>query len=197
MDTKGITKAKKIDKIGMNSSDTGLIFFDNVIVPQKYAIGEIGQGFIYQMLQFQEERLAAAAGSLTPLQVVLNETIDYTRHRVAFGKPLLDNQYIHFRLGELQTEIELVRSLLYQAADAMLKGQDVTMQASMLKLKCGRLAREVTDSCLQFWGGMGYTNDVYVSRLYRDLRLWSIGGGADEGKKVSLRETLTFTFISF
>ena len=87
----------------------------------------------------------------------------------------LDNQYIHFRLGELQTEIELVRSLLYQAADAMLKGQDVTMQASMLKLKCGRLAREVTDSCLQFWGGMGYTNDVYVSRLYRDLRLWSIG----------------------
>ena len=95
MDTKGITKAKKIDKIGMNSSDTGLIFFDNVIVPQKYVIGEIGQGFIYQMLQFQEERLAAAAGSLTPLQVVLNETIDYTRHRVAFGKPLLDSLAPH------------------------------------------------------------------------------------------------------
>ena len=161
MDTEGITKAKKIDKMGMNSSDTGLIFFDNVRVPKKYVIGEIGQGFIYQMLQFQEERLAAAAGSLTPLQVVLNETIDYTRNRTAFGKPLLDNQYIHYRLAELQTEIELVRSLLYQASDSMLEGQDVTMQASMLKLKCGRLAREVTDSCLQFWGGMGFTNDVY------------------------------------
>ena len=59
-------------------------------------------------------------------------------------------------------------------------GQDVTLLASMLKLKVGRLAREITDSCLQFWGGMGFTEEVLVSRLYRDLRLWSIGGGADE-----------------
>merc|ERR1712141_3264 len=180
MDTKGITKAKKIDKIGMNSSDTGLIFFDNVIVPQKYAIGEIGQGFIYQMLQFQEERLAAAAGGLTPLEIAIDETIEYTRNRKAFGKPILDNQYVHFRLAEFQTELDLVRCMLYQAADTMLKGEDVTLQASMLKLKIGRLAREITDGCLQFWGGMGFTNEVYISRLYRDLRLWSIGGGADE-----------------
>ena len=173
MDTKGVQKAKKIDKMGMNSSDTGLIFFDNVKVPVKNVIGSIGEGFIYQMLQFQEERLAAAAGSLTPLQVVLDETIEYTRSRTAFGKPILDNQYVHFRLAELQTgkpitvpfhiirnpyikhlsttELELLRSLLYQAANSMLKGQDVTMQASMLKLKSGRLAREVTDTCLQFW----------------------------------------------
>ena len=62
--------------------------------------------------------------------------------------------------------------MLYQAADTMLKGEDVTLQASMLKLKIGRLAREITDGCLQFWGGMGFTNEVYISRLYRDLRLW-------------------------
>ena len=62
----------------------------------------------------------------------------------------------------------------------MLAGEDVTLLASMLKLKTGRLAREITDSCLQFWGGMGFTNEVLVSKLYRDLRLWSIGGGADE-----------------
>ena len=103
MDTKGVQKAKKIDKMGMNSSDTGLIFFDNVKVPVKNVIGNIGEGFVYQMLQFQEERLAAAAGSLTPLQVVLDETIEYTRSRMAFGKPILDNQYVHFRLAELQT----------------------------------------------------------------------------------------------
>ena len=191
MDTKGITKAKKIDKIGMNSSDTGLIFFDNVIVPQKYVIGEIGQGFIYQMLQFQEERLAAAAGSLTPLQVVLNETIDYTRHRVAFGKPLLDNQYIHFRLSELQTEIELVRSLLYQAADAMLKGQDVSMQASMLKLKCGRLAREVTDSCLQF-GVEWATLMMYMCLAYTVTCGFGPLAVVLMKVRVSLRETFTF-----
>ena len=101
----------------------------------------------------KEERLAAAAGALTPLQIVLDETIEYTRSRIAFGKPLLDNQYIHFRLAELQTELDLVRSMLYMAADSYLQGQNVTLLASMLKLKTGRLAREVTDSCLQFWGG--------------------------------------------
>lgn len=180
MDTKGVVKAKKIEKLGMHSSDTGLIFFEDVHVPSSYIIGDEGLGFTYQMLQFQEERLAAAAGALTPLQIVLDETIEYTRSRIAFGKPLLDNQYIHFRLAELQTELDLVRSMLYMAADSYLQGQNVTLLASMLKLKTGRLAREVTDSCLQFWGGMGFTNEVYVSRLYRDLRLWSIGGGADE-----------------
>jgi len=180
MDTKGVIKAKKIEKLGMHSSDTGLIFFEDVRVPYNYIIGEEGSGFTYQMLQFQEERLAAAAGALTPLQVVIDETIEYTRSRIAFGKPLLDNQVIHFRLAELQTELDLVRSMLYMAADAMIEGHNVTLLASMLKLKTGRLAREVTDSCLQFWGGMGFTNEVYVSRLYRDLRLWSIGGGADE-----------------
>ena len=92
----------------------------------------------------------------------------------------MNNQYLHFRLAELQTELELFRALTYQAADAMERGEDVTLHASMLKLKCGRLSREITDSCLQFWGGMGYSDEIYVSRLYRDLRLYSIGGGADE-----------------
>ena len=124
--------------------------------------------------------MAAAAGALTPLQKVIDETIEYTRSRGAFGKPLLDNQIIHFKLAELQTELDLMRSMLYLAADAMIEGQNVTLMASMLKLKCGRLARTITDNCLQFWGGMGFTEDVYVSRLYRDLRLWSIGGGSDE-----------------
>ena len=132
------------------------------------------------MLQFQEERLAAALGCLVPLETCINETIEYTRERKAFGKPLLDNQYIHFRLAELKTELELFRAGVYQAADTMLKGENVTLMASMLKLKAGRLSREIPDSCLQFWGGMGFTNEVFVSRLFRDLRLWSIGGGADE-----------------
>jgi len=180
MDTPGVIKAKKIEKMGMHSSDTGLIFFEDVKVPAANIIGEEGMGFTYQMLQFQEERLAAASGALAPLQNAIDETIEYTRTRHAFGQPLLNNQYLHFRLAELQTELELFRALTYQAADAMERGEDVTLYASMLKLKCGRLSREITDSCLQFWGGMGYSDEIYVSRLYRDLRLYSIGGGADE-----------------
>merc|ERR1719411_883756 len=133
-------------------------------------------GFTYQMIQFQVERLCAAAGVVTPLAVAINETIEYLKQRKAFGQPLINNQYIHFRLAELHTEVEFLRAMLYQAADAMVRGEDVTMHASMLKLKSGRLAREVTDACAQFWGGMGYSDDVYVSRLYRDLRLYSIGG---------------------
>ena len=124
--------------------------------------------------------MAAASGALAPLQNAIDETIEYTRTRHAFGQPLLNNQYLHFRLAELQTELELFRAMTYQTADAMERGEDVTLYASMLKLKCGRLSREITDSCLQFWGGMGYSNEIYVSRLYRDLRLYSIGGGADE-----------------
>jgi len=179
MDAKGITKST-ISKMGMNASDTTILNFEDVHVPSENIIGKEGMGFTYQMMQFQEERLAAAAGSLVPLSNVLEETINYTRERKAFGQPLLNNQYLAFRLAELNTELELMRAALYQAVDQMIQGEDVTLMASMLKLKTGRLAREITDSCLQFWGGMGFTNEVLVSRLYRDLRLWSIGGGADE-----------------
>ncbi|XP_009067610.1 PREDICTED: probable acyl-CoA dehydrogenase 6, partial [Acanthisitta chloris] len=171
---------KKIDKLGMRSSDTHQITFEDVRVPSKNLIGEEGKGFTYQMLQFQEERLWAVATVLTPLETLIRETIDYTRERKVFGQPVLHNQTVHFRLAELATEVELLRSLLRRAVALYVEGNDVTKFASMAKLKAGRLAREVTDTCLQFWGGMGFTSEVLVSRLYRDFRLLSIGGGTDE-----------------
>lgn len=124
--------------------------------------------------------MAIATGQLVPLETAIKETIEYTRTRHAFCQPLLNNQYLHFRLAELQTELELYRALVYQAADAMERGENITLIASMLKLKAGRLSRIITDQCLQFWGGMGYSDEMYISRLYRDLRLESIAGGADE-----------------
>ncbi len=178
--TPGITFSERLNKLGMRSSDTAQIFFDEVRVPQRFRIGDEGAGFIYQMLQFQEERLFAAAGNLRSLEVCINDTIEYTRQRQAFGKPILDNQVVHFRLGELQTEIEALRALTYDAVEGYIHGEDVTIKASMAKLKAGRLIREVTDSCLQYWGGMGYMWDNPVARAYRDGRLASIGGGADE-----------------
>ncbi|MGC8530745.1 MAG: acyl-CoA dehydrogenase family protein [Acidiphilium sp.] len=177
--TKGIER-QKIHKIGMNSSDTAQIFFDDVRVPQRHLIGQEGLGFTFQMLQFQEERLWAAANSLVMLDRLIDQTIAYTRERKTFGKPILDNQVVHFRLAELRTEVEALRALTYRAVEGYVSGQDVTRLASMAKLKCGRLSREVADSCLQYWGGMGYTWDNPISRAYRDGRLVSIGGGADE-----------------
>ena len=179
MDSKGIARSK-IRKVGMNSSDTAQLFFDDVRVPQRNVIGQEGMGFTFQMMQFQEERLWGAASSLRMLDTVIDETIEYTRERQAFGKSLLDNQAVYFRLAELRTEVEALRSLTYRAVEAYVSGKDVPKLASMAKLKCGRLIREVTDSCLQFWGGMGYTWDNHVSRAWRDGRLVSIGGGADE-----------------
>jgi citronellyl-CoA dehydrogenase len=180
MKTPGITVAKKIRKIGMMSSDTGLIHFDDVRVPQRNRIGEEGLGFTYQMQQFQEERLWAAANAIQSLTNCIEQTIAYTGERMAFGKSILDNQTVHFKMAELKTEVESLRALTYLATEYFLAGKDVTEWASMAKLKAGRLLRTVPDSCLQYWGGMGFTWDNLVSRLYRDGRLASIGGGADE-----------------
>ncbi len=179
LDLPGVTR-QKIHKIGMHSSDTAMLFFDNVRVPTRYLIGQEGMGFMFQMLQFQEERLWGAASSLRSLDQLIDLTIDYTRQRKAFGKSILDNQVVHFRLAELRTEVAALRALTYQAVEQYVSGKDVTKLASMAKLKCGRLSREVSDACLQYWGGMGYTADNLIARAYRDSRLVSIGGGADE-----------------
>ena len=111
---------------------------------------------------------------------LIDATIEYCKERHTFGQPLIDNQVIHFRLAEMRTEVEALRSLVYRAVEDYVGGNDVTMLASMAKLKAGRLAREVADSCLQYWGGMGFTWENVAARAYRDTRLLSIGGGADE-----------------
>ena len=178
--TKGIEIAQKIRKIGMNSSDTGLIYFDEVRVSQRNLIGQEGAGFVYQMQQFQEERLWAAASSLVTLTECVRQTIEWAQQRKMFGATLIDQQWVQFKLAELQTEIEALRALTWRAGELYVSGQDVLQLASMAKLKSGRLTREVADICLQFWGGMGFTWENRVSRLYRDGRLGSIGGGADE-----------------
>ena len=176
----GIEVGRKIRKIGMNSSDTGLIYFDEVRVPQRNRIGAEGQGFIYQMQQFQEERLWAAASALESLQNCIHWTVEWCQERKVFGGTLADQQWVQFKLAEMKTEVETLRALTYRACELYVDGQDVLELASMAKLKAGRLNRIVPDTCLQFWGGMGFTLENKVSRMFRDGRLASIGGGADE-----------------
>ena len=177
---KGVTINRKLKKMGMHSSDTAEIFFDDVRVPQKNLVGEEGKGFIYQMMQFQEERLYAAIAGYTGCELAINETINYTRQRKTFGKPILDNQIVHYKLSELMTEVEALKALTWKGIEIHVNGGDCTKLASMSKLKATRLSRKVNDECLQFWGGMGYMNESPISRAYRDGRLGSIGGGSDE-----------------
>ena len=180
MNSPGISFSNHLDKLGMRSSETAQVFFDDVRVPQRNRIGAEGTGFMMQMMQFQEERMWASANMILALENCIEQTIAYCRERQTFGQPLIDNQVIHFRMAELQTEIEALRALTYEACELHIQGKDATRLASMAKLKAGRLGREVTDSCLQYWGGMGYMWDNPLSRAYRDVRLASIGGGADE-----------------
>ncbi|MDZ7627721.1 MAG: acyl-CoA dehydrogenase family protein [Parvularculaceae bacterium] len=177
---KGVEIARKLKKLGMRSSDTAQFYFEDVRVPQRYRIGEEGAGFMYQMMQFQEERLWGALSGLIAMDKTIDATIDYTRQRKAFGQSILDNQVVHFRMAELRTEVQALRSMTWDAVEKMLNGEDATMLASMAKLKAGRLLRELNDSCLQYWGGMGFMEESPIARAYRDGRLASIGGGADE-----------------
>ena len=178
--TPGISFSEPLDKLGMRSSTTAQVFFDNVRVPQRNLVGTEGMGFMMQMLQFQEERMWGAANAMGGMLNCIEKTIQYTRERTTFGQPLIDNQYIHFRFAELMTEVEALKALNYRACELHIAGEDVTQIASMAKLKAGRLTREVADSCLQFWGGNGFMNDNPAAQFYRDGRLVSIGGGADE-----------------
>lgn len=180
LDTPGVSVSRKLDKLGLRCSDTAELFFDDVRVPVSNRIGEENRGFIYQMEQFQEERMFAIARGLSSLEQAINETIEYTGQRMVFGKPVLANQTVYHKLCEMQTEIECVRALLYTATEKYLNGEDVTKLASMGKYKIGRLAMMIPTECLQFWGGQGVMNENWISRCLRDMRVTAIGGGANE-----------------
>lgn len=182
-DTEGFIVSKSLKKLGNHSSDTAVLAFENMRVPVANRIGEEGMGFYLQMQQFQIERLVAALGGVAGAEKAVRDTIRYTQERKAFGKPLIANQWIHFKLAELLTEIEAQKQLNYYCASLVEQdptSSEVTRIASMCKLKVGRLMRQVADTCLQFYGGMGYMDETPISRYFRDSRLISIGGGADE-----------------
>ncbi|GJM40675.1 MAG: citronellyl-CoA dehydrogenase [Ardenticatenaceae bacterium] len=179
-DLPGFSVSRKLEKLGNHSSDTAILSFDNVRVPKSHRIGSEGQGFLLQMQQFQKERLAGVVMGITGMERILQLTIDYCRQRETFGKPLIENQWIQFKICELLTEVEALRQLAYHCTRVLVAGGDMTKEVSMAKLKAGRLAREVADTCLQFHGGMGYVEEYPVARYFRDARLLSIGAGADE-----------------
>ncbi len=179
LDAPGVTR-HELKKMGLHSSDTAQSFFDDVRVPARYLIGEENKGFGYQMGQFQEERLYVVGRSIGLLEDAIADTIAYVRERKAFGKAILDNQFVHFRLAEMQTEIEALRALFHAAVEAYIAGEDVTKLASMAKYKMGRLAEWIPGECLRFWGGQGFMAENRISRTYRDMKLAAIGGGANE-----------------
>jgi len=176
----GFSVSKKLDKLGMRASDTALLDFTDCRVPVANTIGKEGRGFHQQMAQFVVERMWAAYTSVGACERALERTAEFLRERQVFGEPLLAKQYIQFSLAELSAELDLLRFYNQSIAEDYDQGVDTTRRATIAKLTAGRLVRKVGDTCLQFHGGMGYVEENWTARFYRDNRIASIGGGADE-----------------
>ncbi|MBU0988982.1 MAG: acyl-CoA/acyl-ACP dehydrogenase, partial [Proteobacteria bacterium] len=179
----GFVVSKKLDKLGMRCSDTAELFFDDLRVPAENLIGKSDEGFIIQMKQFQHERFFALPGTYVGARDMIDMTVKYIQERIVFGKPLIKNQVLRHRLVDWITEIECLKQLTYHIVRMKVKGLDVTREISMGKLLAGQLSFKVSNGCLQMFGGMGYMNESLISRNFRDTRLLSIGGGAEEVMK--------------
>jgi citronellyl-CoA dehydrogenase len=178
--TDGVVVSRKLEKLGMWSSDTAELSFSNVRVPVSNTIGEIGRGFQQQMVQFQAERLITMYKQVGAIELALGRTRDYLLERQAFGQPLMANQHLQFALAELSARHDMLKHYARAAADAVLRGEDATRFATIGKLMGSRLQREVADAAVQYHGGIGYMAEHWTSRFFRDTRLDSIGAGADE-----------------
>ena len=179
-DLPGVEVSRKLEKLGVWISDTAELYFDQVKVPVDHLVGREGEGFIYQMQQFQHERFSLLPFACTAARDILDLTVDYIRERVVFGKPLIRRQVLQHQLSDWATEIESLKQFIYHMVRMKQAGLDATREISMGKLIAGRLLNKVADGCLQMHGGMGYMKESIISRYYRDARGLSIGGGADE-----------------
>ncbi len=179
-DTPGFEVSRKLDKLGMRASDTAELVFTDMRVPVSNTIGEVGRGFQQQMTQFQNERMIAAYQMVGATELALERTVQYLKERQAFGAPLLANQSLQYELADLAADLDMMRHHNWAAVAKYERGEDITREATVAKLKAARLARRMADTAVQFHGGMGYVEENWPARFFRDTRLWSIGGGADE-----------------
>lgn len=178
--TKGVSVGSPLEKVGMRSSDTAPVFFDEVRVPLRHLVGEEGRGFIYQMEQFQHERMWATLRTISGLDEALRITIEYTSSRKAFGKSILDNQVVYHRIADYRAQLEALRALCYRTVSDMVDGRDATTSVSMCKYLVGKLALELPSACAQYFGGQGFMWEARISQLMRDLRVVAFGAGANE-----------------
>jgi acyl-CoA dehydrogenase len=178
--TPGFTVGRALDKTGWLSSDTAELHFDNCRLPADHLLGAEHEGFRSVMKNFQTERIALGAMAVGHCTRALELTLAHVRDRKAFGATLFDKQAIRQRLAMLDAKTRAARAYLYHCAWLVTQGKDVVQDVSLLKALTGELVGEVTTTCQQFHGGMGYMRGTPIERLWRDARILAIGGGATE-----------------
>jgi acyl-CoA dehydrogenase len=179
-----------LEKLGWHASDTALITFDDVFVPEENLLGSEHQGFYMIMANFQWERLLMALGAVGGMQVAFEKTLKFALEREAFGKPIGKHQAIRHKLAEIALTIEAGRDVTYAALRRYVDGEDAVREVTIAKLATQRAAFDVMDSCLQIHGGAGYIAEYDIERAARDARLGPIGGGTDEIMKEILGRSL-------
>jgi alkylation response protein AidB-like acyl-CoA dehydrogenase len=173
-------ESSKIEKMGWHASDTALIAFDDVAVPEENLLGEENQGFYLIMANFQWERIMMALGAVGAMQAMFERTLAYAKERTAFGRPIGSHQVIRHKLAEIALRIEAGRDLTYHGLRRFVGGADAVQEVTMAKLATQRAAFDTADDCLQIHGGAGYMVEYDIERAARDARLGPIGGGTDE-----------------
>ncbi|HKC83227.1 MAG TPA: acyl-CoA dehydrogenase family protein, partial [bacterium] len=180
MDAPGVIREKKLEKLGMHASDTALLAFQDVRVPESAVLGQVGKGFYHIMWELQGERLIGAAGCVAGAQRCFDQTLQYAKERTAFGRPIGNFQVIRHKFAEMATKLESARQLVYMTAWRHQNGEYPVREISMAKLHAARIACDVADECIQIHGGAGYMREYNVERAWRDARLNRIGAGTDE-----------------
>jgi alkylation response protein AidB-like acyl-CoA dehydrogenase len=180
MDSPGVIREKKLEKLGMHGSDTALLAFQDVRVPAENLLGQEGKGFYHIMWELQGERLISAAGCVAAAQRCFDRTLQYAKERTAFGREIGHFQVIRHKFAEMATKIEAARQTVYATAWRMQNGDYPVREISIAKLYASRIAVEVADECIQIHGGAGYMKEYEVERAWRDMRLFRIGAGTDE-----------------
>ncbi len=187
--TKGFGVSKKLRKIGNHSSDTAELFLDEVRIPRRYLLGEENMGFMYLMQNFQSERLIASTSACASAFHALERTIEFGKDRMVMGKPIIKREYWQHKFVDHATQLEAGKALSYKAVEQYnhekyeqktTLSMDTVKLISMCKIFVGEAVSAMMDDCLQFHGGMGYIEEGWMARAWRDQRLLRIGGGTTE-----------------
>jgi alkylation response protein AidB-like acyl-CoA dehydrogenase len=178
--TKGFSVGKKLKKVGNMASDTAELFFDECRIPARNVLGEMNRGFYYIMHNFQGERLAAAILALAGMEKSIRYALEYGGERTAFGNPIRHYQVWRHKFAEHLTNIEAGKWLTYRALDLLNRNQRAIREITMAKLYTSELSQRVAYDCMQIFGGFGYTTEYPIGRLWRDVRLNTIGAGTSE-----------------
>lgn len=186
----GVEPGNKMEKLGMNSSDTTEVVFEDVEVPEENLLGELGKGFVDTMKVLDGGRIGIGALSVGIARGALEESMKYSGERKQFGSPIGDFQAIEKKLADMATEIDAARFLVHRAAWLKDQGKPFTKEVSMAKLFSSELAVRAADEAIQIHGGYGYIKEYHVERFLRDAKLMTIGEGTSEVQRMIIAREL-------